>query len=525
MTACDARSATTALRSLRPPRSPARRRALATPSASSTRARMARNPVMFVVEIGSVLTTILFFSDQPTSERRLRGLHRRLALVHRALRQLRRGDGRGPRQGPGRRRCARRAPRRSRTGGAADGTIEDVAEPTLRVGDVVVVVGRRGHPRRRRRHRGHRVRRRVGDHRRVGAGHPRVGRRPLGGHRRHARALRPRSWSRITSQAGRDLPRPDDRARRGRRAAEDAERDRAQHPARRADDHLPARGRHAAAVRRSTRGAEQSVDRARRAARLPDPDDDRRAALGDRHRRHGPARAAQRARDAAAARSRRRATARRCCSTRPGTITLGNRQAVRVPPRCRASTSGSSPTRRCSRAWPTRRPRAARSSCSPRSASACAAATCARRATLVAVHRADPHERRRPRRAQRIRKGAADAVAPLGRRSRAASFPPSSSRRRARSRARGGTPLVVAETAARARRHPPQGHRQGRHPRALRRAARDGHPHGDDHRRQPAHRRGHRRRGRRRRLPRRGHARGQAGADPQRAGRRASSSP
>ena len=53
----------------------------------------------------------------------------------------------------------------------------------------------------------------------------------------------------ITSQAGRDVPRPDDRARRGRRTAEDAERDRAQHPARRPDDHLHARGRHAAAVR------------------------------------------------------------------------------------------------------------------------------------------------------------------------------------------------------------------------------------------------------------------------------------
>ncbi len=44
-------------------------------------------------------------------------------------------------------------------------------------------------------------------------------------------------------------------------------------------------------------GAEQSLDRAGRAAGLPDPDHDRRAALGDRHRRHGPAGAAQRAGD------------------------------------------------------------------------------------------------------------------------------------------------------------------------------------------------------------------------------------
>ena len=37
--------------------------------------------------------------------------------------------------------------------------------------------------------------------------------------------------------------------------------------------------------------------RARRAARLPDPDDDRRPAVGDRHRRHGPRRPVQRPRD------------------------------------------------------------------------------------------------------------------------------------------------------------------------------------------------------------------------------------
>ena len=44
-------------------------------------------------------------------------------------------------------------------------------------------------------------------------------------------------------------------------------------------------------------GAEQSDHRARRPAGVPDPDDDRRAAVGDRHRRHGPPRAAQRAGD------------------------------------------------------------------------------------------------------------------------------------------------------------------------------------------------------------------------------------
>ncbi len=73
---------------------------------------------------------------------------------------------------------------------------------------------------------------------------------------------------------------------------------------------------------------------------------------------------------------------------------------------------------------------------------------------------------------------------------------------------------------ARAGRRPPQGRRQGRHPRALRRAAPDGHPHGDDHRRQPDDRQGDRRGGGCRRLPRGGHAGGQDGAHPPGAGRR-----
>ena len=69
-----------------------------------------------------------------------------------------------------------------------------------------------------------------------------------------------------------------------------------EHPARRAHDHLPARHREPAAVR-DLRERRAVGRRARRAARVPDPDDDRRSALGDRHRGHGPAGAPQRARD------------------------------------------------------------------------------------------------------------------------------------------------------------------------------------------------------------------------------------
>ena len=68
--------------------------------------------------------------------------------------------------------------------------------------------------------------------------------------------------------------------------------------------------------------------------------------------------------------------------------------------------------------------------------------------------------------------------------------------------------------------HPPQGHRQAGHVRAVRRVAADGHPHGDDHRRQPPYRKGDCRRGRGGRLPRRGQARGQDGAHQARAGGR-----
>ena len=59
----------------------------------------------------------------------------------------------------------------------------------LRAGDLVMVVGRRADPRRRRDRRGDRLGRRVGDHRRVRAGDPRVRRRPLGRHRRHQGAV------------------------------------------------------------------------------------------------------------------------------------------------------------------------------------------------------------------------------------------------------------------------------------------------------------------------------------------------
>ena len=198
-----------------------------------------RNPVMFVVEVGSVLTTALFVQalvGQGEAPAWFILAVSALALVHGALRQLRRGDGRGPRQGAGRhaaqgaqghpREAARRAAaRRGRS--SRSSAVASSARATI-----VLVEAGEFDPGRRRDRRGRRVGRRERHHGRERAGHPRERRRPQRRHRRHARALRlaRRAHHR---EPGRDLPRPHDRDGRGREAAEDAERDRARHPARR----------------------------------------------------------------------------------------------------------------------------------------------------------------------------------------------------------------------------------------------------------------------------------------------------
>ena len=153
--------------------------------------------------------------------------------------------------------------------------------------------GRRADPRRRRRHRGRRLRRRVGGDRRVRTGHPRVRRRPVRGHRRHRRPLGPDR--RPDHLRARPVVRgPDDRPGRGLRAAAHAERDRTEHPAELPHRDLRRGGRHALLLRRLQRHR-PVVGRAHRAARLPDPHHHRGAALGDRHRRDGPAGPPQRA--------------------------------------------------------------------------------------------------------------------------------------------------------------------------------------------------------------------------------------
>ena len=140
------------------------------------------------------------------------------------------------------------------------------------------------------------------------------------------------------------------------------------------------------------------------------------------------------------------------------------------------------------------------------------------------VHRAEPHVRRRGRRllGPQGRGGLRLNISmrPRPRSADGAVRGPAADRQRRRPCAkspRSRSDRQVGRHAARrrqgrqaARRGPSQGRRQGRHPRALRRAAADGHPHRHDHRRQSDDGRRHCGGGRRRRFPRPGDARGQA---------------
>ena len=146
---------------------------------------------------------------------------RDLAVVHGPVRDLRRGRRRGPRP------CA--------GGDAPPHAVRDDRPPPARRrfprvrGLVRAPQGRRHRrrggrddPRRRRRHRGRRLRQRGGDHRRIGPGPQGAGHRhPQLGDRRHDAGQRPPRHPRH-HRSGRDVPRPHDRARRGREAAADA---------------------------------------------------------------------------------------------------------------------------------------------------------------------------------------------------------------------------------------------------------------------------------------------------------------
>ena len=440
------------------------RAALDAPSGSSTRATSPRNPVMFVVEVGSVVMTAPLRQGlrrrrppRRTSSRSDRGL----ALVHGALRELRRGDGRGPRQGPGR--DAAQDARRDARAQAARTTARSsrCRASQLVAGDLVVVEAGRPDPRRRRGRRGHRVGRRVGDHRRVGARDPRAG-----GDRSASPAARACSPT-GSSCASRANPGETflDRMiapRRGRRApARRRTRSRSTScsPGSRSSS---CRRRHAPAVRAllGRRASRSIVLVALLVCLIPTTIGALLSAIGIA----GMDRLVQRN---VLAISGRAVEAAGDCDVllldKTGTITLGNRQATELPPRAGRDRRRSSPTPRSSRPSPTRRPRGARSWCSRRSGSASASAS-SHGADARPVHGADPDERRRHRTAARSARAPPTRSRALGRASTAAPFPPElERRRRRRSRTPAARRSSSPRTAARARRRPPQGRRQGGH--------------------------------------------------------------
>ncbi len=105
--------------------------------------QLMRNPVIFVTEVVAALVTLFFLRDLADRQRRCGLLRpdRRLALVHRAVRHLRRSRRRRPRQGAGRQPAPRQvAAHRAQADSSrtASRSIE-IPATDLRVGDIVLV--------------------------------------------------------------------------------------------------------------------------------------------------------------------------------------------------------------------------------------------------------------------------------------------------------------------------------------------------------------------------------------------------
>ena len=284
------------------------------------------------------------------------------------------------------------------------------------------------------------------------------------------------------------VPRPHDQAGRRRRTAEDAERDRAQHPAGRPDHHLRVRDGDHPELRRLCRRRDLGR-RAGGAVRDADPDHHRRAALGHRHRRHGPAGALQRAGDVRPRRGggrRRRYAAARQDRHRDLRQPSGDRDHSGAR-RHRARGGGGSAAgerRRRDRGRPLHRHAGAGEI--RRAASA--------RAGGRQVHRIlrhDPAVGRRHLRQAEAPQGRDRLGAPV--RARAGRTQPGRAggvpRRRRQDRALRRHAAGAGRRRPPARRDPSQGRGEARREGALRRVAPHGHQDGDDHRRQSGDRR------------------------------------
>ena len=196
-----------------------------------------KNPVMFVVLVGTVVTFIEAIAN-PTLFAWSITVWLFLTVIFANFAEAM-AEGRGKAQADTLRRMRSETEARRLL---PDGTEERVRGLGAGQGRPGRLRGRRPDPLRRRDRRGHRLGRRVGHHRRVGPGHPGVGRRPLRGHRRDQGPLRPHRGPHHR-RARPHLPRPHDHPGGGGQPAEDPQRDRPDHPAGRAHHRLPAGGR------------------------------------------------------------------------------------------------------------------------------------------------------------------------------------------------------------------------------------------------------------------------------------------
>ena len=358
---------------------------------------MVRNPVMFVVWVGSIVTTIFFVrdvfdGDTSGAENLFAGLVAAwlwftvlFANFAEAV-----AEGRGKAQADTLRKARSETVANRRR---PDGSLEPVPSSQLDVDDVVVVTAGEMIP-----SDGEIIEgiASVDESAITGESAPVI--RESGGDRSAVtggtRVLSDQIVVRITARPGRDVPRPHDLAGRGRQPAEDAQRDRPQHPAGRPHHHLPAGHGHAAALRHLL-GGRADGDHADRPARVPDPDDDRRPAVGHRHRRHGPAGAAQRA---GHVRPGRRGGGRLLDAA----ARQDRHDHARQPPGRRVPAAGRRRRRAAGRRGPARQPgrRDARGPVDRRAGQGALRRARARgRARHAgAVHRPDPHERARRRR-------------------------------------------------------------------------------------------------------------------------------